>query len=670
MKKVFIFIFSIICIVMVSSQTLRITKIEVNEDGSVLLQWQYSGDEASFDRYVVERFEGTAYQQVASLPDMTANFYTDRTTDATLGATKYRIVARTTNLISSGDSITTIYLNLANISDLSVTAFLIWNNPFIGSLRYNDYYIYRKIQNKTDWIRIGSTSSLMYRDTVLQSICSDTILYKIMCKNDTVKTVVSNKEASLFMDLAPTSPCKLDVVTIDEATQKIHLSWEPSPDPDIMGYFICQGSPCVGLDTVWGKYNTNYTARNHSSTSVHDYRIYAFDSCFTASALTDFYHNMVITGNTVNCEKKIQLEWNAYINMPDAISHYIVYARYNNEPNYRTIEIVPANNFLRSVFTVPDDVSDVYAKIIAVNTTQIKQSESNTIRINLSTPDTAKYIYIRSASIDEGNSRIEFVFHVDSLFQTDYYLLYRKTNRGSFTLYKKIPYIGLQTMYYQDMEVDLSLNKYTYYLAVKDACGLIEKKSNITSPVYLALKTENTTNRIIRTDYVGWNAVERYEVYRRQIHALYWDKIGTMQPFEREFTDDMIDIPHLRENLLYKVVAFEAENSEFNFHDTSSSQRVIYTRKGDLWLPNAFTPRGGNNNLFSPSYTFMQSENYLFQIYNRMGVLVFETTNPDSAWNGTYKGSIVAQGSYVYIIYCTFSDGTKHVQKGTVLVLH
>jgi gliding motility-associated-like protein len=138
---------------------------------------------------------------------------------------------------------------------------------------------------------------------------------------------------------------------------------------------------------------------------------------------------------------------------------------------------------------------------------------------------------------------------------------------------------------------------------------------------------------------------------------------------EYYYSDHLSAIPHLTESIYYRVDAVEGP-TVFSESLVSNSNYVVYTRKGEIWLPTAFTPQSDINNVFKPYSTFIKSEGYTFQIYNRMGLKVFETTDLTQGWDGTFKGNYVQQGAYVYVIYCTFSDGTSHVQKGTVVVVN
>ena len=66
-------------------------------------------------------------------------------------------------------------------------------------------------------------------------------------------------------------------------------------------------------------------------------------------------------------------------------------------------------------------------------------------------------------------------------------------------------------------------------------------------------------------------------------------------------------------------------------------------------LPNAFTPNGDNqNDLFIP-YPYCFIEEVEFQVVNRWGEVVFETTDPDLNWDGkNRRGQDLPQGVYYY----------------------
>lgn len=670
MKRIVTAIVFLIFAMISHSQSLHFTNIMVGENGDIHLRWSYSGVENMFDSCVVEKYQTVEYSPIAVFTDYDTKSWTDTAVENNDDVQKYRITLYTKNGAMFVDSVKSMYLDVSDISSEYLMAFLIWDTPSIANSDSGYYVIHRKIHNKTDWQQINTTEEFMYRDTVRRSICNDTIVYRILFMNEADTLAVSHTKGSLFVDPMPTSPCTLDVITISEDLQQIKLSWNPSPDSDIWGYFICQGNPCMALDTIYGKYNTSYIDESKNATNVYDYRIYAFDSCFTASALTPYYHNIVLKGNAVDCSNTIKINWNKYINMPNGLLHYAIYASYNNATDFEQIGVVDGDEIdLEYSFDVPEYTEKVNIKVVATDNTSTKISESNILEINLLVPNSAKFLYTRYASVRDDNSAVDLLFYVDTTFYTSKYLLYRKENKHPYVLYDYIYPTGDEFLTYSDCSVDLLSKKYSYYLAVKDECGISEKKSNEVSPIYLTLRQENDVNCILRTDYVGWDSVEYYKVYKKKDSDVQWHLLDIISSATNYYCDNEEDILQLSEKVCYKMVAYQGDSSEYLFRDTAQSLYVSYSRKGEVWVPNAFTPQQDNNKIFKPSLTFAESKGYCFQVYSRAGTLVFETTDINQGWDGTFKGEYVQQASYVYVIYCTFTDGTSYVQKGTVIVL-
>jgi gliding motility-associated-like protein len=89
-----------------------------------------------------------------------------------------------------------------------------------------------------------------------------------------------------------------------------------------------------------------------------------------------------------------------------------------------------------------------------------------------------------------------------------------------------------------------------------------------------------------------------------------------------------------------------------------------------FYIPNAFTPNGdGLNDDFKPTYVGIQKLDY-FRIFNRYGLLVFETYDMGKAWDGRYKGVNQPMGNYVYIVKGVDKNGKEKMLKGNVLLIH
>ena len=84
-------------------------------------------------------------------------------------------------------------------------------------------------------------------------------------------------------------------------------------------------------------------------------------------------------------------------------------------------------------------------------------------------------------------------------------------------------------------------------------------------------------------------------------------------------------------------------------------------------IPNAFRPDSDlpENRIFLPILNAVDPQKYHFQVFNRVGSVVFETGNPVDGWDGANS----EQGIYVWIVKCSDIQGYEHAQKGTVMLV-
>lgn len=89
-----------------------------------------------------------------------------------------------------------------------------------------------------------------------------------------------------------------------------------------------------------------------------------------------------------------------------------------------------------------------------------------------------------------------------------------------------------------------------------------------------------------------------------------------------------------------------------------------------LWIPNVFIPNGPNDEARDFKVRAnVELKFYQIRIYNRAGRQVFESTDINERWNGTYRGTQLPQGAYVYVINYTPASGAPSVAKGTVTLV-
>ena len=90
-----------------------------------------------------------------------------------------------------------------------------------------------------------------------------------------------------------------------------------------------------------------------------------------------------------------------------------------------------------------------------------------------------------------------------------------------------------------------------------------------------------------------------------------------------------------------------------------------------VFVPNAFTPDGDNlNEFFAPQGFGVSPEGYAFLIFDRWGEVIFESYSPFDGWNGTYKGKVVQNGTYVWKLNYKDTNGKKFQNIGKVTIIY
>lgn len=84
-----------------------------------------------------------------------------------------------------------------------------------------------------------------------------------------------------------------------------------------------------------------------------------------------------------------------------------------------------------------------------------------------------------------------------------------------------------------------------------------------------------------------------------------------------------------------------------------------------VWVPSSFTPNGDNiNDLFLIQGSFVYD--YEIMVYNRYGNIMYHSKDMNNAWDGTFEGKRVKDGTYTYIVRYRNEDGEQFRKYGYV----
>ena len=200
--------------------------------------------------------------------------------------------------------------------------------------------------------------------------------------------------------------------------------------------------------------------------------------------------------------------------------------------------------------------------------------------------------------------------------------------------------------------------------------GLYDVSVAITSPIGCYI--DKTFNNLIRVESspiadFTYDPMEGLTTFNNTVH----------------FTDQSIDAAHWNWQIGPGYTTTE-KNPTYAFTDTGKVKvRLIVTHpegcKDSLsaildirpeirwFMPNAFTPNADSKNEGFLGKGFLEgATQFNMSIWNRWGEKVFETTDPNEAWNGRQqnRGGMSPSGGYVYIVTFTGPRGEGHEYKG------
>ena len=88
-----------------------------------------------------------------------------------------------------------------------------------------------------------------------------------------------------------------------------------------------------------------------------------------------------------------------------------------------------------------------------------------------------------------------------------------------------------------------------------------------------------------------------------------------------------------------------------------------------VYIPTGFTPNGDGKNDIFRAIVFGKLQSFKFQIFDRSGAIVFQTTDPDKGWDGLYKGRSYTTTTFVWQCFYQLENENPGFQKGTVTLI-
>jgi len=545
------------------------------------------------------------------------------------------------------------------------------------------YKIYREYSN--NWTLIDSTQGLTYNDTIVSYCDTVSLNYQIQIADSTICTSTSNiaSGGKYLLGYNPIIEI-MDTVSVT-SNGLVDITWKRSPRNNIKGYIVYrvyQGNN-IPIDTVYGINNDslmNWYGGDLSDSSVQ-YAVAALDSCGRVGGISATPNTLLLKTTPDICRQTNTLKWNQYQYLAGhngglGIGGYKVFCSINNGP----FQLLA--NLGRSARSYTD--SNLNVKQVRCYYVQVYDSahpdttaSSNRVCDSIHSPSIPKNNYLRTASVILNTSSVLIAGYIDSSSGAAYYNFQRSTfPTGGFSTIAKInaPRHS-DSVGYIDNTASPNVRSYYYRIITMDSCDKAIDTTNVGQTMFLtALGQSNATNLLTWNDYGTWLDGPAYYIIYRSVDGVSYTRLSPTVAYTdaggNSFTDNIDGVITGQGTFYYYVKAVEDTNAQYPypFIDTSLSNIADAYQPPTVFLPDAFCPTG-KNKIFKPVGIFINSQGYDLAILNRWGALIFESSDPGSGWDGTYKGKLVEQGVYVYLFTYTSSRGEYYQKKGTVTLI-
>lgn len=568
------------------------------------------------------------------------------------------------------DTISNLFLELNNPGNGE--AILNWNIPSPNGTHFS---IFKEYPLGT-WTQIATVNTpiTQYRDTI--TVCEEFINYRV--EYNTLECLfVSNIEGDVFKDkIVPDIPV-ITNVDIDTLTGDITVNWNQNAQEDTYGYVIYQtdvNGNLVEIDTIWGIGNTSFTHYEDPAAGPYQYSIAAFDSCYTSnvppthqtSAKANPHKTIFLTSTLNVCERSIKLSWTAYEGF-DEISSYHVFMRVNNSS---WTNIGQTNNLS---YTTQVNVGDMVVTAVQGMSIDGVTSFSNVDTLSFIGEQLPEMSHLGTASVID--DYIEIVHYTSLGDGVERVHLERYNPRTqNFEVIAEKWVDDNSRIVFKDKDVEVEKRSYLYRTEAFDTCGQSYGYSNIGQTMFLTVRTDEIAEKHI----LQWTPYEeflgnlyRYEVYRAVDDVYDWMPIAVLSKDVRSYTDDVSIYGDSDDGkVCYYIKTVEGSN-EFGVNEISYSNEVCPVISPTIYVPNAFTV-GGENPVFKPETRQRQINDYLFEIYDRYGRVIFSTTDPDVGWDGYLEGQakVAREGVYVYRLALRDGNGIEILKHGHVTLLN
>ncbi len=640
-----------------------------------------------FDYYEVYRSNnGGNYAPIATIANYSATSFTDLAPPTGVNAYYMRTYGGCSLISEPSDTIQSIQISLTASPPPpnSSVAMLSWNYRNPNGSKGEIYQIWREVCGTNNWSLIDSTTSTTYNDTV--NLCGDCLKYQIRIKNACLSTV----DSAYLSDQNNNDVIAIDTVSVVGGLATLSFD-TTTVSNDVIKYIVLKqdanGSWVPIADLPRGVAMPYTYMASLANQESEKYKVVTMDSCGNQSSdLNATAHGtLFLNVNSDPCDGFVSLRWNAYETWTKtAVSKYEVFADITqSDGTFQKGVLVyqggPADLNYKHTNVISGSQYCYYVKV--TDTTGLYTSTSNIKCIDALVIQKSRLLYMARATVKNENS-VEVYGFIDKDADVQDYGIERADNiNGPYFVLGRIPKptVAPYEVKYTDYTASPSTNKYFYRIVSRDSCGSVDTISNLGRNIYLSVVAQgNLTNKLAWNPYEEWGGtVDRYEIYRQINDNGNWSLVDQVSGTDTTFIDNIRTIENSNGSFCYYVKAYEANNpigfvDEFGLPFSSVSNQACAVQEARVFVPTAFNPNSdiSDNKIWKPSNVFAETNTYKLIVMNRWGEKVFQTTDLNAGWDGSYNGTQQTGGVYTYFINYKSLDGVLIEERGNFTLIN
>lgn len=455
-------------------------------------------------------------------------------------------------------------------------------------------------------------------------------------------------------------------VSIQPETGFTELTWtRPASDFDAYIVYSYINGDGTALDTVWDPSVTSITLQSPASKYFSVSYVVASMRLPRCTSIFSNIINSIFTSVSIDtCRKKIDVTWNSYPSMPEAVTGYSILLAVNGG-SFNVISEVGSEI---TSFRLDDYVIDAeYCFVIRANLANSAFSTSNKTCILTRMQRPPAWINADEATINS-DGHVSVSFTIDPMSELNRYSLSKKTGiNGSYVEISR-PAVVNGSVQYTDTGAKTDSINY-YLLSAINSCNLPVTVSN------------EASNIVLSSEIVGQNIVLSWNSYKRWLGNIldYKLYINTGRGYEERAVIISSDSVYLQD---YQQIMYEITGDEVCFYVSATENSNPYGISGQsvssvvcmapiekITVPNVFTPNNDlENDLFKPVLSFTPVDYHLI-ISDRHGAVLFETRDFLEEWDGTKNGSPQPVGVCLWFLKLTTPSGKPISKTGTVTIV-